>query len=121
MKFLCLYTPDSKTTETPLGEDRMAEMNQLIEEWFQSGALLTTGGLLPMSWGGARLRRNNGEITVVDGPFTEAKELVGGFGVFEANSREQAIEMTRRFLAIAGDGESDLHQMMEPGAAPSKV
>jgi hypothetical protein len=51
----------------------------------------------------------------MDGPFTEAKELIAGFALLEAKSKEEAIEMARRFLEIAGDGETELHQIMEPG------
>jgi hypothetical protein len=81
----------------------------------KTGTLLTTGGLLPIAKGGVRVRRSGGEISVLDGPFAEAKELIGGFAVIEAKSKEDAIEMTRRFLKVAGDGETELHQIMEPG------
>jgi hypothetical protein len=93
----------------------MAEMGKLIEESMKAGTLLLTGGLLPISKGGARVRVSGGEISVLDGPFAEAKELIGGFAVIEAKSKEDAIEMTRRFLKVAGDGETELHQIMEPG------
>ncbi len=116
MKFLSIYRPDEKTAGVPPSNERMAEMGKLIEESMKAGTLLVTGGLLPISKGGARVRCSGGEIKVVDGPFTEAKELIGGFAVVEARSRDEAIEMTRRFLKIAGDGESELHQIMEPGA-----
>jgi hypothetical protein len=116
MKYLSIYRPDEKIAGVPPSEEKMAEMGKLIEESMKAGTLLATGGLLPISKGGVRVRRSGGEISVLDGPFAEAKELIGGFAVIEAKSKEDAIEMTRRFLKIAGDGESELHQIMEPGA-----
>jgi hypothetical protein len=115
MKYLSIYRPDEKTAGVPPSKERMAEMGKLIEESTKAGTLLVTGGLLPISKGGARVRCSGDEIKVIDGPFSEAKELIGGFAVLEATSREEAIEMARRFLKVAGDGESELHQIMEPG------
>ena len=58
---------------------------------------------------------------MTDGPFTESKEVIAGFAVLQANSKEEAIEAVRRFLAIAGDGESELRQIMEPsGDSPKR-
>jgi hypothetical protein len=116
MKYLSIYRPDEKTAGVPPSEEKMAEMGKLIEESMKAGTLLVTGGLMPISNGGARVRRSGGEIAVVDGPFTEAKELIGGFALVEAKSKDEAIEMTRRFLKVAGDGETELYQIMEPGA-----
>ena len=68
-----------------------------------------------MSDGGTSLRvqRADGKITVTDGPFAETKELVGGFAVFKVNTKDEAIALTRRFLEIAGDGMSELHEVSE--------
>jgi hypothetical protein len=52
---------------------------------------------------------------VTDGPFTEAKEVIGGFAIIEAKSKEEAIEQTKRFLNVAGDGESEIRQLYEEG------
>jgi hypothetical protein len=113
MKFVSVYAPDPKRPG-PMSNAQMAEMGKLIEETTKSGALLLTGGIMPTSKGGARVRATAGEITV-DGPFTETKELVGGFALMEAKSREEAIAMVTRFLKIAGDGECELHQIQEHG------
>jgi hypothetical protein len=112
MKFLSVYTHDSKTPAA-MSQAQMAEMGKLMEETTKSGTLVLTGGIQPISKGGARIRAKGGEITV-DGPFTETKEIVGGFAILEAKSREEAIEMVTRFLKIAGDGESELHYIQEP-------
>lgn len=118
MKFLSVYTRDSQSP-TPMSQGQMAEMGKLIEETTKSGALVLTGGILPVAKRGARVRARRGEITV-DGPFTEAKEIVGGFAIMEAKSREEAIEMTRAFLKIAGDGECELHQLEVGGGRPNQ-
>jgi hypothetical protein len=94
----------------------MATMGKLIAEGMKAGWLLSTEGCLP-STSGARVRRSSGKLTVTDGPFTEAKELVGGFAILKANSREEAIELARRFLQVAGDGECELRQLYEADSA----
>jgi hypothetical protein len=113
VRFLSVFTPDPKTADAPPSQERMAEMGKLIEESMKAGTLLSTGGLLPISKGGARIRCSDGKVTVVDGPFTEAKEVIAGFAILEAQSREDAIEMVKRFHQVGGDGESELQQIME--------
>jgi hypothetical protein len=110
MRFLTIY----KTAETgvPPTTEEMAEMGKLIEEMTKEGVLLATEGCLPSSKG-ARVRLSNGKLTVTDGPFTEAKEVIGGFALIQAKSKEDAIELTKRFLRVAGDGESEIRQIAE--------
>ena len=90
-------------------------MGKLIEEGMKAGWLLATEGCLPTALG-ARVRRSNGKLTVTDGPFTESKELVGGFAILKANSKEEAIELARQFLQVAGEGECELRQLYEPNS-----
>ncbi|MBN9658249.1 MAG: hypothetical protein J0H49_08725 [Acidobacteria bacterium] len=116
MRFLCLYR-SSKPEGTPPTQDEMARMGQFIEESFRSGVLLATEGCLP-SIAGARLRMTGGRFAVTDGPFAEAKEVVGGFALIRADSKEQAIEYTKRFMEIAGDGETEIRQVYEASDAP---
>jgi hypothetical protein len=116
MRYLSIYTPDPKTAAAPPSKEHMDAMGKLIEESMKSGELISTGGLHPLSKGGARLRRSDGEITVLDGPYIETKELFAGWAVLEAASKEAALEMAKRFLKIAGDGECEIRQMMEPAA-----
>jgi hypothetical protein len=110
MKFLSIY----KTVErsTPPTQNEMAEMGKLIEEGFKAGWLVATEGCLPTALG-ARVRRDGEELTVKDGPFTEAKEVVGGFAILKANSKTEAIELTKTFLRVAGNGECELRQVFE--------
>lgn len=111
MRFLCLYKP-AKAEGLPPTQQEMAAMGQLIEEMAKAGQLLSTEGCQP-SAKGARVRLSEGKLTVKDGPFTEAKELIGGFAIIEAKSKEEAIELTKRFLKVAGDGESEIRQLHE--------
>jgi len=111
MRFLCLYKPN-KQEGVPPTQQEMAEMGKLIEEGMKSGALLATEGCLP-SAKGARIRLGGGKFTVTDGPFTESKELVAGFALIQAKSKEEAIEHVKQFLRVAGDGETELRQVFE--------
>jgi hypothetical protein len=111
MRFLTVYKP-AKPEGTPPTHEEIARMGQLIEEMTKNGTLLSTEGCLP-SAKGARVRLKDGKITVTDGPFTEAKELIGGFAIINAKSKDEAIALTKHFLEIAGDGESEIRQLYE--------
>jgi hypothetical protein len=97
---------------TPPSQEEMAAMGKLIEEGTKAGWLLATEGCLPSNLG-ARVRKSSGKITVTDGPFTEATEVVGGFAIFKVNSKEEVIELARKFLNLVGDGECELRQIYE--------
>jgi hypothetical protein len=115
MRFLCLYKPtDTKKVESdaPCSQQEMAAMGKFVEELTKEGVLLATEGCLP-SAKGARVRLSGGKFTVTDGPFTEAKELVAGFALIQVKSKAEAIEVTKRFLEVAGDGESEIRQIYE--------
>jgi hypothetical protein len=88
----------------------------LIEEGMKQGWLPATKGCLPSALG-ARVRLADGNLTVTDGPFTESKELVGGFAILQADSKQQAIELARDFLRVVGQGECELRQLYEAPAA----
>jgi hypothetical protein len=118
MKFLCIYKP-GKPEGTPPTQEEMAKMGKLVDEWFKSGRLLATEGCLPSALG-ARVRRSGGKVTVTDGPFTEAKEVIGGFAIIQAASKQQAIEYTKQFLEVAGDGETEIRQVYEANAGAGK-
>jgi hypothetical protein len=110
MKVLSIY----KTVErnAPPSQEEMAKMGKLAEEGMKAGWLLATEGCLPTALG-ARVRNSNGKVTVTDGPFTEAKEVVGGVAILRANSKEEAIQLARDFLKVAGEGECELRQIFE--------
>lgn len=122
MRYLALYKPaDTKALESgrPPSPEEMARMGQLIEEGFRSGVLLSTEGCQP-SAKGARVRQSGGTVTVTDGPFTESKELIAGFAILRASSKEEAVQEARRFLAVAGDGVSEIWQLSDYAPEPSE-
>jgi hypothetical protein len=92
------------------------EMLALIQEEQASGVLVASEGLEP-SARGARVRRSKGKVTITDGPFTEAKELIAGYALVNVASLAEAKAHARSFLEIAGDGESEIRVAMEPPAA----
>jgi hypothetical protein len=92
---------------TPPTQLEMERMGALIGEMKEAGVLLSTGGLEPSSRA-ARLRNFGGKQTLVDGPFAESKELVGGFVILELDSRAQAIEWARRYAKVLGEVELDI-------------
>ncbi|HLK68824.1 MAG TPA: YciI family protein [Bryobacteraceae bacterium] len=114
MRFLSIYK--SVERNTPPSPDEMAAMGKLIEEAMKAGWLLGTEGCLPSKFG-ARVRRADGKVTVIDGPFTETKELVGGFAILKANSREEAVALAEHFLGVVGQGECELRQLYDADAA----
>jgi len=119
MRFLSIFKR-AESNEPPSLEF-MERMNALIETSMKSGDLVATEGCLPSALG-ARVRSDNGRVTVIDGPFAESKEVVGGFAILEAKSKEDAIRITREFLAVAGDGECEIRQIFmasQPGTSPS--
>jgi hypothetical protein len=80
----------------------MEDMGKLMEELTKSGVLVDTAGLRPTSEG-VRVRLSRGKTTVSDGPFTETKEVIGGYAMLKTKTKEEAIEVTRRFLQVHGD------------------
>jgi hypothetical protein len=116
VKFLSIYK--SVETGVPPTQAEMDRMGKLIEEGMKAGYLLAVEGCLPTALG-ARVRLADGKISVTDGPFTESKEVVGGFAILQAKSKAEAIEYLRQFLPIAGDGECELRQLFEEGQNPA--
>jgi hypothetical protein len=110
MRFLSIYK--SVERATPPTQEEMTAMGKLIEEGMKAGWLLSTEGCLPTALG-ARVRKSSSKISVTDGPFAEATEVVGGFAILKANSKEEAIELVRQFLKSVGDGECELRQLYE--------
>ncbi|MET8052055.1 YciI family protein [Streptosporangium sp. NPDC005286] len=95
----------------PPSEAVHAEMAAFVEEMTRAGVLLATGGLDPA---GLRVSASGGEMTVTDGPFTETKEAIVSFALIEARSQQEAIELSRRFWKIIGEGEGTIQQVFGP-------
>lgn len=122
MRFLSMIRIDETTGQAP-SEQLMADMGKLIEELTRTGQLVSTAGLRPTSEGTRVRLQRGGKMSVVDGPFTETKEVIGGYAILEASSKAEAIELTRRFLQVHGtdwDVECEVRQIEGPefGCAP---
>jgi hypothetical protein len=111
MKFLSIYKTAERRVPPP--QEEMTKMGKLVEDGMKAGFLLAVEGCMPSATG-ARVRLSNGKVSVTDGPFTEAKEVIGGLAILRANSKEEAIEHVKQFLNVAGDGECELRQLFEP-------
>jgi hypothetical protein len=106
---------DENSGKVP-SERLMTEMGKLMSEMTQAGTLVDTAGLRPTAEG-ARVRTAYGKLSTVDGPFTESKEVIGGFAIIKADSMAEAIELTKRFLEVHGDEwdiECEVRQLEEP-------
>src|SRR5262245_51647894 len=108
MRVLSVYK--SAETGVPPTAEHIATMTRLIEEGMKGGWLVATEGCLPSALG-ARVRSSGGKVSVTDGPFVESKEVIGGFAILEASSKEDAIRLAKEFLKVAGDGECELRQI----------
>ena len=121
MRFMliAMANKDSEEGCAPTPE-LMAAIGKLSEDMTKSGTLLEMGGLAPTSKG-ARLRLSGGKVTVTDGPFAEAKEVIGGYAIVQVESKAEAIELSRRFLQVHADilgpsyqMESEIRQFFNP-------
>jgi hypothetical protein len=83
-------------------EQLMTDMGKLMEELTRDGKLIDTAGLRPTSES-KRVRLSHGKLSVTDGPFTETKEVIGGYAMLEAASMDEALAIARRFLKVHGD------------------
>src|SRR6185295_16401667 len=115
MRFLSMIRLDEKRGQVP-SEQLMQDMGKLIEEMTRNGTLVSTAGLRPTAEG-VRVRLRGGKLSTTDGPFTESKEVIGGYAVLEAKSMKDAVELTQRFLRIHGtewDIECEVRQLDGP-------
>jgi hypothetical protein len=115
MRFLSMIRINENSGMVP-SEKLISDMGTLIEEMTRAGVLLSTAGLRPTSEG-VRVRLARGMVSTIDGPFAETKEVIGGYAIIEAKSKDQAIELTKRFLLVHGDQweiECEVRQLDEP-------
>jgi hypothetical protein len=113
MKFLCYTLGDpSVPIPEPTPEDYQ-RLGEYMEEANKAGIILATGGVADLNEG-VKLSYHNGDFTVLDGPFTEAKELVGGWALIETRDQDEAVEWTKRFLVAVGDGDATIRQVFGP-------
>jgi hypothetical protein len=124
MRFMMMVKTAERSGPPP--KELMDAMEKLAEEATKAGEMIDSGGLGPTA-AGSRVRLTGGKITVTDGPFTEAKEVFGGYAMFELKSKEEAIERTRRFMQLhhkhwpGWEGETEIRQVFGPPESPSKA
>jgi hypothetical protein len=111
MRFLSMIRLDEKRGQVP-SEQLMNDMGKLMEEMTREGTLISTAGLRPTAEG-ARVRLRGGRLSTTDGPFTETREVIGGYAIVEAKSRDEAVELGKQFMDVhvtvlgsAYDGEA---------------
>ena len=124
MRFMMIVKSAEKWGFPP--KELMDAIAKLSEESVKAGTMIGSGGLLPTATG-TRVRLSGGKLTVIDGPFTEAKEVVGGYAQFELKSKEEAVEATTRFMELhkihwpGWEGETEVRQMYKPEDCGSKA
>jgi len=106
MKYLTFIRHSESYRESPPPPALMEAMGKFVEKSLKKGSLVDTGGLLP-SKDGVRVRLANGKITVTDGPFSESKEVIGGWAIVKADSKAEAIQIATEFM--------ELHRKNWPG------
>lgn len=129
MRFLMMMIPRVYQPDTPPAEragegftppaDAVARMMKYNEELAKAGALVALEGLHPVAKG-ARVSFNGGKAEVTDGPFIESKEVIGGYWIIQAKSREEAVEWARRVPAAEGD-VIEIRQIFEMSDFPDDV
>jgi hypothetical protein len=97
----------------PPSRELIERMGTFVEEITRAGVMLATDGLQPSSKG-KRVRLADGKFAVIDGPFTESKELIASYALFQVNSMDEAVHWTKRFLQVLGKGECELRPIFEP-------
>ena len=121
MRFMTIVKSAETSARPP--QALMDAIAKLGAEAAGKGVMVEMGGLLPTAMG-ARVRLAGGRLTVTDGPFTEAKEVIGGYAVYAVKSKEEALEWTRRFMALhqehwrGWEGEVELRQLYDPPGGP---
>ena len=121
MRLLALLKADEASEAgAPPDPELVHKMGDFIEEVTNAGILLATDGLKPSSEG-KRVRRSGGTVTVIDGPFTESKELVASYALMQFQSMDDAVHWTKRFLEVLGEGECELRPIYEATDFPPDV
>lgn len=123
MKYLTFIRHSESYRESAPPQALMEAMGRFVQQSLKDGTLVDTGGLLP-SKDGARVRLARGKITVTDGPFTETKEVIGGWAILKVDSRAEAIRIATEFMELHRkywpefEGESEIRPMFDPGQGP---
>jgi hypothetical protein len=120
MKYLSFIRHSESYRESPPPPALLEAMGKFVERSLKEGTLVDTGGLLP-SKEGARVRLDHGKITVTDGPFSESKEIIGGWAILNTETKAEAIRIAIEFMELhrkywpGFEGESEVRPMFDPG------
>jgi len=124
MRFMMIvHGPEDFGKAGPPPRELMEAIGKLGEESFKAGTMVSMGGLRPTSQG-ARVRQTGGRLVTTDGPFTEAKEVIGGFSIMDLPSKEAALQAARDFMELhlkywpKWEGECEVRQMYADGEMP---
>jgi hypothetical protein len=120
MRFMMIIKADKNyEAGIPPTRELMAAIGKLSQQMAKEGVLLEAGGLMPSSRG-ARIRLTQQKLIVTDGPFAETKELIGGYAILQAKSKEEAIELGKQFIKVHGEvlgpsyeGDLEIRQMLD--------
>jgi hypothetical protein len=123
VKYLTFIRHSESYRQTPPPPALMQAMGEFVQKSMKDGILVDTGGLLP-SKDGVRVRLAGGKLTVTDGPFTEMKEVIGGWAILQMDSKAEAIRVATEFMELHRkhwpefEGESEVRPMFDPGQGP---
>ncbi len=123
MKYLTFIRHSESYRASPPPAALMEAMGKFVQQSMKDGTLVDTGGLLP-SKDGFRVRLSDGKLTVTDGPFSESKEVIGGWAILNVKSKEDALRIAREFMELhhkhwpGFEGESECRPMFDPGMGP---
>jgi hypothetical protein len=113
VRFLGYTLGDETMPIPPPSPEDMEKMGTFVEEATKAGVIVATGGIGPTAMG-VKISLNDGQYTVMDGPFTEAKELIGGWALMECRDKDEAVEWSKRFLGVLGHGEVRVRPVFGP-------
>jgi hypothetical protein len=113
VRYFCYALGDETAPMPPPDPAMMATMDDFVAQANREGWLVATGGMGPSAMG-AKVALTDGDYTVTDGPFAEAKELIGGWALIDVRSKDEAIEVVKRFATLAGPGEYRIRQVFGP-------
>ena len=116
MRYISIFTHEKKNNVPPT-EAEMATMGKLIDDGMKAGWLIATEGV-QFGQDGVRVHKHDGgDIVVTDGPFSEAKEVIGGYALLRAGSKAEVVELCRKFLNVVGQGTCEVYELFEVPAS----
>ncbi|MGB4862078.1 MAG: YciI family protein [Tepidiformaceae bacterium] len=119
MRYLMIFRSATEADVTP-SQEEIDAMGAFMSEMGERGYLLAADGVLS-SASGLKIRRSGEDFELIDGPFTEAKEVIAGFAVVDVPDRTVAIDIAKRFMVLGGDGEIEVREMHPEPAFPPRA